>query len=72
VNKLELGSGVDRFEAATLPHHHFICEQCGSVTDLDLPVDHGLTRKLRAATGLKATRHEIRLYGICEKCSQKT
>ena len=71
VSRLDFGSSYDRFEAATLPHHHFVCERCGRVTDLDLPMDHSLTRKLKSATGLAATRLEIRLYGVCEKCSRK-
>lgn len=71
VSKLDFGSLYDRFEARTLPHHHFLCEQCGSVSDLDLPIDHSLTKKLKSATGLKASRREIRFYGVCEKCSGK-
>ena len=71
VSKLDFGSSQDRFEATTLPHHHFVCESCGRVTDLSLPIDHSLTKKLQNATGLAATRLEIRLYGVCEKCSQK-
>ena len=71
VSRLDFGSGFDRFEATTQPHHHFVCESCGQVTDLDLPVDHSLTQKLQKATGYAATRHEIRLYGLCEKCSLK-
>ncbi len=71
VSRLDFGNGLDRFEAATLPHHHFVCESCGRITDLDLPVDQSLTQKLQKATGYAATRHEIRLYGLCEKCSPK-
>jgi Fur family transcriptional regulator, peroxide stress response regulator len=70
-NKLDFGSNFDRYDARTVPHHHFVCEKCGSVSDLDLPVDVSLTRKLRKATGLDATRHEIRLYGLCERCKPK-
>jgi Fur family peroxide stress response transcriptional regulator len=70
-NKLDFGSSFDRYDARTVPHHHFVCEKCGSVSDLDLPVDDSLTRNLRKATGLEATRHEIRLYGLCERCKPK-
>jgi len=69
VSRLDFGSEFDRYEAATLPHHHFVCERCGRVTDLDLPVDHSLTRELPKATGYAATRHEIRLYGLCNNGS---
>jgi Fur family peroxide stress response transcriptional regulator len=68
-SRLDFGNGVDRFEATSRPHHHFVCEGCGQVADLDLPIDPSLTRKLRKATGYAATRHEIRLYGLCKECS---
>ena len=71
VKRLDFGGNQDRFEATTLPHHHFVCERCGRVTDLDLPIDSSLTKKLQSATGRTTTRLEIRLYGICEKCSRK-
>ena len=71
VSRLDFGSNQDRYEAAILPHHHFVYENCGRVTDIELPIDHALTKKLRAATGLATTRLEIRVYGVCEKCSQK-
>jgi Fur family peroxide stress response transcriptional regulator len=68
VNRIDFGSTFDRYEVRILPHYHFICESCGSVTDMDVPVDVALTKRLCAATGVKATRHEIRLYGMCGKC----
>jgi Fur family peroxide stress response transcriptional regulator len=71
VRKLDFGSSFDRFDARTAPHHHFVCEKCGSVSDVDLPVDNSLTRKLQRATGLDVNRHEIRLYGFCEKCKPR-
>jgi len=71
VNRLDFGGTFDRFEARILAHHHFVCEQCGAVSDLDIPVDQALTRRLRVATGLDATRHEIRLYGVCKACGTK-
>jgi Fur family peroxide stress response transcriptional regulator len=70
VNRIDFGSTFDRYEARILPHYHFICESCGSVTDLEVPVDETLTKKLRKATGLRATRHEIRLYGTCRTCER--
>ena len=70
-NRIDFGSTFDRYEASIAPHHHFICERCGAVADLDVPVDESLTRRLGAAAGRPATRCEIRLYGICEKCAAR-
>jgi len=71
VRRLDFGSSHDKFEAAVLPHHHFVCKSCGRVSDLDLPIGRSLTKKLQKQIGLAITRLEIRLYGVCEKCSQK-
>lgn len=71
VNRLDFGSSCDRFEAKIPPHHHFVCERCGSVLDVDLPIDDSLAKKLRSATGLKASRHEIRFYGVCRACGEE-
>ena len=37
IQRLRLGEGVDRFDADTSPHYHFVCSDCGSVIDLDMP-----------------------------------
>jgi Fur family peroxide stress response transcriptional regulator len=71
VRRLDFGSSFDMFDARTAPHHHFVCEKCGAVSDVDLPVDNSLTRKLQRATGLAVDRHEIWLYGLCEKCKPR-
>jgi Fur family peroxide stress response transcriptional regulator len=68
VNRIDNGSTFDRYDAKTLPHYHFICEKCHSVTDLDIPVDPALNDRVTAATPLKAVRHEIEFFGLCEKC----
>jgi len=69
VVKLGFGSGFERYEAKILPHHHFVCERCGSVADLKLALDRSVMQKLRQTTGLRTTRYEIRLFGICKRCS---
>jgi Fur family peroxide stress response transcriptional regulator len=71
VRRIAFGASVDRYEANVLSHHHFVCDRCGSVTDLDIPVDDSLTRRLGQAAGVRAERHEIRLYGLCEACAKR-
>ena len=71
VKRIGFGNDVDRYEANIHSHHHFVCERCGAVADLEAPVDESLTRKLSQAAGVKANRHEIRLYGTCAACVRK-
>ncbi len=70
VSRIDFGSTFDRYEARIPPHHHFICERCGAVEDIAVSVDDAYTRRLAAAVGRPASRHEVRLYGMCEKCAR--
>jgi len=70
VRKIDFGSTFDRFEAKTVAHYHFICERCGSVSDLPLPVDDKLNERVSASTGFKARRHRIEFYGVCDRCAK--
>jgi Fur family peroxide stress response transcriptional regulator len=72
VSRIDFGSTFDRFDANTQHHYHFICDICGAITDLDLPVDESLNLRVRAASGLEARRHDIQFRGICETCGKKS
>ncbi len=56
-----------RFDANLHPHHHFICQNCGTVEDIqwfDLPPSAG-----RAALGGRdVNNYEIVFRGACVRC----
>ncbi len=64
-----LPDGQTRYEAADLGHHHhFRCDGCGKVYDLDVcPLTLGGTEKL--PTGFVVDGHELTLFGTCPDCS---
>ena len=59
---------VERYDAKTMPHPHFCCDQCGAVYDLHLPYDAELDRQALLASGHDVTGHEVDLHVICTKC----
>ena len=61
---------VERYDAKTMPHPHFCCDQCGAVYDLHLPYDAELDRQALVANGHEGTGHEVVFHGICTKCKQ--
>ena len=61
---------VERYDAKTMPHPHFCCDQCGAVYDLHLPYDAELDRQALLASGHDVTGHEWVFHGICTKCKQ--
>lgn len=62
-------NGEERYDARTENHSHFICEKCGYVIDVLLPVpvvpDYADIEK---HIGGKVSSHSLYFTGICEKC----
>jgi len=71
VNRIGFDGTLDRFDANTAPHYHFVCDACGSIVDLDLPVDEALNRRVREVSGLIARSHDIQFRGRCASCGGK-
>ena len=61
---------VERYDAKTMPHPHFCCDQCGAVYDLHLPYDAELDRQALLASGHDVTGQEVVFHGISTKCKQ--
>ena len=71
VSRIDFGSTFDRFDANTQHHYHFICDICGAIIDLEVPVDESLNLRVRVASGFEARRHDIQFRGTCELCARK-
>jgi Fe2+ or Zn2+ uptake regulation protein len=68
VQELKLCDTLSRFDARLDNHYHFRCEQCGSVLDVDMPVEKELNRKAERETGFRVTHHVMEFYGLCDQC----
>ena len=64
---VHLEDNVTRYEDKNRKHHHhFLCEDCEEVIDIQLPCE---TLAHRLPDGYDVTRHEITLYGRCAECA---
>ena len=65
---VETESGSLRFDADLSPHAHFVCRECGSVSDL---FDYGdcAERLEREGYGVDCVKTVV--YGTCPNCSRK-
>ena len=70
IKKIDFGSTFDRFDANINRHYHFLCEECGSITDLVMPVIDELNKRVNEETNFKTRRHRIEFYGLCDKCKK--
>lgn len=62
---------VERFDARTESHPHFVCERCGEVTDLDLPYNEEMDVSVSQCSGHQVRRHSAYFYGVCLRCLQQ-
>lgn len=67
--RLACDGKVDRFDADTHPHYHFICKECGCVQDITFPysqqIDHSANKEFDGVI----TGHSLLFQGICKGCS---
>ena len=62
-------AGVMRYDANPKPHHHFVCESCGEIRDLDLRLPPSLATRLERRYRLHAERIRADFFGLCPRCS---
>lgn len=57
------------FDANLHPHHHFVCDECGALEDIDWFEIPDQSRK--DATGARTVRsYEVTFHGTCGRCSK--
>jgi Fur family ferric uptake transcriptional regulator len=69
--------GLTRFELAewlTGHHHHLVCIDCGSVSDVDIPDSKeknvmSLVSEIAALAAFEATDHALEIEGHCSRCA---
>lgn len=71
VDRLELGEGKFRYEISKREHHHhFICENCGAIEDIQDNAIEEIEKRLSKNRGFKVNRHCLEFYGLCKKCQK--
>ena len=69
VTKVELPGAAPCYETSGKEHHHhFLCERCGKIYELDGCLD-GIKGLL--PHGFRMVRHEVILHGRCSSCSRE-
>lgn len=71
IQRLQVGDGVDRFDADTSRHCHFFCSECGQVTDLQSDCIEDIFTQIRKNFDGRIDRQNICFYGVCHACLNK-
>jgi len=69
VREVAVEGRAARFDAKGMRHHHFICDRCGNVEDVEW---FDVPRPARGALGKRVFREcELIFRGLCSKCAPR-
>ena len=71
IQRLQVGDGVDRFDADTSRHCHFFCTECSGLTDLQMDCLDDMLAQARKNFDGRIEKQTTCFYGICGKCLNK-
>lgn len=69
--RVKIFGAADRFDHHLQSHYHFRCDECGSVSDLDLPYIENINQMCAGIGGRIVNAHQILFDGICTECQKK-
>ena len=72
IKKLSCGGISEHFDGDTTPHNHFICNQCGNITDLDMENIDFINELASKHFDGEISGHNIYFYGLCCSCKKET
>lgn len=52
-------------------HHHFVCDSCRRVEDMDLCGLDGITREIAQRSGGRVLSHILQVNGLCAECNKQ-
>ena len=69
VREVAVEGRAARFDATGVRHHHFICDRCGDVDDMEW---YEVPRPARGSLGKRILREcELIFRGLCTKCASR-
>jgi Fur family transcriptional regulator, peroxide stress response regulator len=69
VREVAVEGRAARFDAKCIRHHHFICDRCGTVEDIDW---YDVPKPASASLGKRILREcELIFRGLCAKCAPR-
>jgi Fe2+ or Zn2+ uptake regulation protein len=59
---------ITYYESYKDPHHHFICNECKEITNMDTPGVQMCVKCIESEGGPKVDKVFTTIYGVCTKC----
>ncbi|HEV3278900.1 MAG TPA: transcriptional repressor [Terriglobia bacterium] len=69
VREVAVEGRAARFDAKGMPHHHFVCDSCGNVEDMQW---YAVPKPASGSLGKRTLREsEVIFRGLCTKCAPR-
>ena len=69
IGEIQFGTDAKLYDRKLTPHDHAICNNCGKLVDLEMPLPDGLLQEAAERSNFKAETIEFTLRGLCPDCS---
>ena len=70
IGEIRFGTDAARYDRNLGRHDHAICDACGKLVDLELPVSASMLKKAAELSKFKTNSIELILHGLCPECSE--
>ena len=72
IQSLGMIHGIERFDANTKPHVHFVCDSCSAILDLhQMDAPQRLCSEAAQHIGGQVDSCQLMFFGTCRKCLAK-
>lgn len=69
IGEIRFGTNAKLYDRNLSEHDHAICNDCGKLVDLEMPIPQGLLEEAANRSNFKAEKIELTLRGLCPECS---
>lgn len=70
IAEIRFGTDANLYDRKLTRHDHAICNNCGKLVDLEVPLPDGLLEVASDRSKFKAASIELILRGLCPECSK--
>lgn len=71
IGEVRFGTDATRYDRKLTRHDHALCNNCGKLVDLELPITAGLLEEAAARSKFRAESIEFTLRGLCPACVEQ-